>query len=73
MKKRINKDAGKKENKNIQKNITITQNKSENKKQNPVKIIIQGDIYGFNDFKEKVAKAMYEVIHIDGSNVAVAK
>ena len=49
---------------------SMTNNKTENK---TFQIIFQGNIYGFDDFKEKVAKAMYEIYSIDGANVAVIK
>lgn len=54
-------------------NQTVTNNKNSEKAATPIQIILKGDIYGFDDFKEKVAKAMYEVINVTGSNMAVVE
>lgn len=46
---------------------------SQMSKSTTVQIVFQGDVYGFGDFKEKVAKAVYEIYRVDGSNMVVVK
>ncbi|MGB6129433.1 MAG: hypothetical protein WBG30_11840, partial [Psychrilyobacter sp.] len=41
------------------------------KEEKKMEFHFHGDVYGFEDFKEKTAKALYEIANITGSNVAV--
>lgn len=41
------------------------------KDEKKIELHFHGDVYGFEDFKEKAARAIYEIANITGSNVAV--
>ena len=56
--------------KTVVKNQSITNNTKSESAKNPLQIIFQGDVYGFEDFKEKAAKAIFEVINVNGANIA---
>jgi len=60
-------------NNTISNNSTTQKTVNSNKKESKIEVVIQGDVYGFDDFKEKVSKAIVEIINQIGGNMVVTE